>query len=60
MGVTKDQSTLIYNRKFFFGGNGIILFPADRYAAIKQLFDELNKSDNHTITLKQSGAEARP
>lgn len=54
-GVTKDQSTLIYNRSFFFGGNDTILFPADRYDQVKQLFDALNKSDNHTITLKQSG-----
>ena len=27
MGVTKDESTLIYNRSFFFGGNSTILFP---------------------------------
>jgi len=58
MGVTKDQSTLIYDRKFFFGGNGTILFPADRYSAIKQLFDVLNTADNHTITLKQAASTA--
>jgi hypothetical protein len=55
MGVTKDESTLIYNRSLFFGGNDTILFPADRYEQVKRLFDEMNKSDNHTITLKQSG-----
>ena len=54
MGVTKDAATLVYNRSFFFGGNNTILFPADRYEAIKRLFDEINKADNHTITLKQS------
>ena len=53
MGVTKDEGTLVYKRNFFFGGNGVILIPADRYKAVKNLFDELNKADNHTITLKQ-------
>jgi hypothetical protein len=53
-GVTKDQSTLVYNRSFFFGGNDIILIPADRYEVLKRLFDEVNKNDSHTITLKQS------
>ncbi len=56
MGVTKDQSTLVYNRSFFFGAQNILLFPAETYGQLKRLFDELNKADNHTITLKQSGA----
>lgn len=54
MGMTKDHSTLVYFRSFFFGGDSTILFPADRYQALKQFFDEVNRSDNHTITLKQS------
>jgi hypothetical protein len=56
IGVTKDQSTLVYTRKFFFGGSENLLFPAATYAQIKKLFDELNTKDNHTITLKQSDA----
>lgn len=55
MGVTKDESTLVYQRSFFFGGSSTILFPAERYEQVKRLFDEVNKSDNHTITLKQGG-----
>lgn len=55
MGLTKDESTLVYYRSFFFGGSSTILFPAERYEQVKRLFDEVNKSDNHTITLKQSG-----
>ena len=53
--VTKDESTLVYNRSFFFGGKNVILLPANSYPSVKQAFDEVNKSDNHTITLKQSG-----
>jgi Domain of Unknown Function with PDB structure (DUF3857)/Transglutaminase-like superfamily len=52
--VTKDQSLLIYNRNFFFGGDDKIFFPTQSYEVLKQLFDEVNKADNHTITLKQA------
>lgn len=53
MGVTKDQTQLVYNRNFFFGGNESILFPVNTYDQVKRLFDEINKADNHMITLKQ-------
>jgi hypothetical protein len=56
MGITKDGSTLTYNRSFFFGAGNILLFPAEIYGQLKRLFDELNKADNHAILLKQSGA----
>ena len=55
MGVTKDQKTLQYNRTFFFGGGEAILFPVETYDTIKRLFEEINKADNHMITLKQTG-----
>ena len=54
MGITNDQRTLILHREFFFGGRGILLFPQTSYSQVKLLFDELHKSDEHTITLKQS------
>jgi hypothetical protein len=56
MGVTKDQTTLVYNRSFFFGRENVLLFPAETYGPLKRLFDEINKADNHTITLKQSAS----
>jgi len=56
MGVTKDQTQLIYTRKFFFGGQQTILFPVDSYSQVKRVFDEIHKSDNHMITLKQAAA----
>jgi len=57
MGVTKDETTLVYNRAFFFGGNDSILFPVETYPQLKKVFDEVNKADNHIITLKQGGPE---
>ncbi len=54
MGVAKDASMLIYNRSFFFGGENVPLFPADGYPQLKQLFDAINKADNHTIAFKQN------
>jgi hypothetical protein len=56
MGVTTDQKTLRYHRSFFFGGGDSILFPVQNYDTLKQLFDEVNKADNHMITLKQIGS----
>jgi hypothetical protein len=51
--VDKANTVLVYNRKFHFGGGGNILFPAGSYSAIKGLFDTFQKSEAHTITLKQ-------
>jgi len=56
IGVTKDGHTLVYKRNFFFGAGGNILFPATSYPQLKNFFDVLNKSDNHTITLRQTTA----
>jgi hypothetical protein len=58
IGVTKDARTLVYNRKFYFGGKSGMLFPVASYGQLKMLFDELHKRDNHTITLKQAATTA--
>ncbi|MFL6229251.1 MAG: DUF3857 domain-containing protein [Pyrinomonadaceae bacterium] len=60
LGVTQDGHTVVYRRSFFFGGGGErgIMFPVASYPQLKNLFDELNKRDNHTITLKQGAATA--
>ena len=58
MGVTTDGRTLVYDRTFFFGGGGNILFPAQNYAALKTLFDAISQANEHTITLKQGAASA--
>jgi hypothetical protein len=54
MRLAKDTSTLFYTRNFFFGNEKLLLFPVQGYAEIKRLFDTINKSDNHTIALKQA------
>jgi Domain of Unknown Function with PDB structure (DUF3857) len=46
--------TLKYDRSFFFGGGGSILFPAEGYEAVKKLFDVVRQANDHTITLKQN------
>ncbi|HUR97561.1 MAG TPA: DUF3857 and transglutaminase domain-containing protein [Pyrinomonadaceae bacterium] len=53
MSVDKTHNTLMYDRKFFFGGGGNILFPSGSYTAVKNLFDSFQKSEVHAITLKQ-------
>ncbi len=58
IGVTRDGKTLVYQRQFFFGGGGTILFPSASYSNLKTLFDAIHEADNHTITLKQTTASA--
>jgi hypothetical protein len=58
IGISKDGKTLVYKRRFFFGGGGNIIFPVASYSSLKNLFDLINKEDNHTITLKQAAATA--
>jgi hypothetical protein len=53
---TGDGSTLFYHRNFFFGGDGGTVVPVGSYGPVKQLFDGVHISDNHTITLKQSAS----
>jgi len=57
--LTKDGHALIYERGFYFGGDGnITLFPAQSYSAVKKLFEFIDQANNHTITLKQIAATA--
>ena len=55
-GLTADGKTLVYKRKFFFGGGDNILFPVNTYPQLKTYFDEVHKQDSHIITLKQTAA----
>ncbi len=58
IGITTDGHTLVYDRTFFFGGRGTILFPVAKYAPLKALFDLVHQANDHTITLKQAAATA--
>jgi hypothetical protein len=53
MAIDSTGGLLKYNRRFYFGNEGNILFPSGSYAAVKALFDAFQKADTHTITLKQ-------
>jgi hypothetical protein len=63
LGITSDNSTLVYKREFKFGGDGLVLFEQKQYPALKQIFDRVHENDNHMLTLKvktpvvNSGAE---
>lgn len=52
--IDKTKNVLIYNRDFYFGGNGKIYFPVSVYQPLKNLFDAFHKADTHVITLKQN------
>jgi len=52
--IGSDGHVIIYDRSFFFGGGGNILFTVANYAALKHLFDTFSQANEHTITLKQS------
>lgn len=55
--ISKDGHKLFYRRSFYFGiTNQLSRFPTTIYPTLKQLFDEMNKRDNHTLTLKQGAA----
>jgi hypothetical protein len=56
--ITVDKRRLIYKRKFFFGGQGTIIFPVASYSRLKTFFDSIHQSDNHTVTLKQAATTA--
>lgn len=51
--VIGNNEALRYTRTFSFSG---LVFPSSSYSGLKQLFDVLHESDNHTITLKQAAA----
>lgn len=48
-----DQK-VFYKRKFFFGANNHVLFPATAYPALKKLFDLFHQANSHSVTLKQN------
>ena len=53
--ASSSGKTLLYKRRLSFGAGGaLLLFRTNTYVDIKSLFDEINRSDNHTITLRQA------
>lgn len=54
MSHDKATNILKYNRNFYFGANGKILFPVNVYEPVKGLFNAFHKADTHVITLRQA------
>ncbi len=52
-----DSGSLVYTRKLRFGENGLILFAARSYPALKNAFDFVHQQDSHTVSLKQAAAK---
>ena len=54
--VTKSTRTLHYKRQLTFGSDGLIMFPVEQYAQLKQIFDRIHEADGHALILKQEAA----
>jgi hypothetical protein len=52
--------TFGYRRDFSLGGNGAFVYRTESYPALKNLFEQLHKSDTHSIMLKPKVAPADP
>jgi hypothetical protein len=52
--------TLDFQRTFYFGGGGHVVFPVKLYATLKAFFDHVRASDDHALTLKAASPAAAP
>lgn len=59
MATIADGRTLHYERRFSFGGNGALLFPATDYRRLKDLFDAFHQRNTSALTLREISAPAR-
>jgi len=53
IGVTDEQASVVYKRKFEWGREGKLYFPVKSYPVLKQAFDGLHEMDNHLLTLRK-------
>lgn len=53
MRIDKQNSILKYERRFHFGGKGMVLFKPHVYQPLKNLFDLFHAADSHSLSLKQ-------
>lgn len=54
--VMNDGKTISFQRQFFLGGGGTLVFPAKKYSRLKDYFDAVHRQDSSTITLEQSAS----
>ncbi len=58
--MTRGTHELISDREFTFGKEGRLLFDVEMYPRLKKIFEEIQRRDDHTISLKQAvTAEAK-
>lgn len=55
--MTRGSRELLVERDFVMGNEGRIFFPVENYAALKKIFDEIQRRDDHTISLIQTGSK---
>ncbi len=53
-----DGKSLVFDRKFHFGGQGALTYGADSYPVLKQFFDSLHEKEEHSLTLAQAVPKA--
>jgi hypothetical protein len=53
---TIDGRKLIYRRRFEWGRNQLLLFPASEYERLKKVFDRIQEQDRYTISLKETSS----
>lgn len=51
--IDTANNILKVKRNFFFGAYNKVLFPANSYEPLKNVFDGFHKTDGHTITVRQ-------
>ena len=52
VGYSARRHTLIYKRDYSFGAGGRLLFAKESYPMFKSLFEDLNRSDTHSVVLR--------
>ncbi len=50
--LSSKRPALKYERSFDFGRGGRLMFPAQAYPVLKQVFDKVQEQDDHTIVLR--------
>lgn len=60
IGYSAKERKLVYNRDFALGRDGTIVFQAETYPALKSLFDDIDRSDEHVLVLRRESATASP
>ena len=49
-----ERQELRFTRTLTFGSEGMLLFSASTYPALKKVFDDVQRRDGHTISLKEN------